>query len=89
MNGRWSAPWLDSRLDAVRADPVTAFAMALAERIQVVDLLVEEAFLYGVTSRRQQLRDEGWSGWLLDLDAPVRVAPAGVRAPKGEKRRRR
>lgn len=45
------------------------------------------AFL-GDAERRQELRDAGWSGWLLDLDDPVRVAPP-ARSRSGKKRRRR
>lgn len=89
MIWRWSAPWLDARLDGVCAGPemvLRARAAAISKALQDTVDELEEAMLYG---RRQRLRDEGWSGWLLDLDTPVLVAQAKVRMSKGKKRRRR
>ncbi|GAB2696590.1 hypothetical protein [Kitasatospora kifunensis] len=81
---RWSAPWLDARLDGVCAGPEVVLlerAAAISKVLQETAYELDGAMLYGW---RQRLRDEGWSGWLLDLDMPVLVAPA-----KAKSRRRR
>jgi hypothetical protein len=71
-----SPPWWDSRLDAIQGDglPVVAWQRC------AVTALMDEALLYGVSSRWQALLDEGWSGWLPELESRVRLVP--VRATR-------